>query len=92
MKQPKLNELKIDKRATRRLRTQMTKTNKIKITINVDSDVLADLRQTAAKSGAPYQTLLNRLLREALSKKTNEETRLEHLEKEILAIKKKMVA
>lgn len=92
MKQPKLNELKIDKKETRRLRAQMAKVKKIKITVNVDSDILSDLRQISAKSGAPYQTLLNRLLREAISKKVGEEARLEHLEKEILAIKKKLAA
>ena len=92
MKQPKLSDLKINKKATHRLRTQMGKAKKIKITINVDADILSNLKNTAAKSGAPYQTLLNRLLREVISKKSGEDSRLTHLEKEISAIKKRLAA
>jgi predicted DNA binding CopG/RHH family protein len=92
MKQPKLSELKTEKKATQSLRTKILKTKKIKITINVDSDILSHLRKTAAKSGAPYQTLLNRLLREVIAKKASEETRLDYLEKEISVIKKSLAA
>ena len=46
----------------------------------------------AANSGASYQKLLNQILKEGLSKKTNSEARLDRLEKELEKIRKKLVA
>ena len=39
---------------------------KIKITINIDQDILGILREEAANTGIPYQRLINQLLRKAL--------------------------
>lgn len=92
MKQPKLSHLKIDQTGTRRLRQAAAGTHKIKITINLDSDILTHLRQKASKRGSPYQTYLNNLLREAISKNVSDDDRLEKLEKEVALIKKKLAA
>lgn len=92
MRQPKLNDLVIDRRATREIRSKMKKTRKIKITINVDEDSLALLRQMSSETGAPYQKLLNQILKEGLSKRSEAESRLERIEKELKRIKRKIAA
>lgn len=92
MKQPKLNNLKFDAAGTRNMHYDMRQLKKIKITINVDTDTLSTIRQLAAKSGIPYQTFINRMLRETLTNKKNESTRLDRLEQEIKQIKKKLAA
>lgn len=92
MKQPKISDLKIDKQGTKRLRAQLAKTQKIKITINLDSDLLSAVRKTAKERGSPYQTFINHILRETFTNKKNQEGRLDQLEKELAQIKKKLVA
>lgn len=91
MKQPKLHNLKIDMVGTRRIRERM-RSQKVKITINVDSDTLSAVRELAEKGGMPYQTLLNRLLRETVILKKSEESRLARLEREVNRIKKELAA
>ncbi len=90
MKQPKLDELKIDNKGTRQIRNKMAKAGKIKITVNIDADIIQSLKQTADETGVPYQTLLNRVLRAALEKHHAEESRLDRIEREIETLKKKM--
>jgi hypothetical protein len=46
----------------------------------------------AGKSGASYQKLLNRVLRDGLKRNTHSETRLDRIEKELQQIKKKIAA
>jgi predicted DNA binding CopG/RHH family protein len=92
MKQPKLNDLKIDVRGTKAMRKLMAKAKKIKITINIDSDLLGEIRTMAAKSGIPYQSLLNRVLKEAVMERKSDESRLDRIEREIEKIKKKLSA
>ena len=78
MKQPKLSDLKLDIDGTRRMRSMMAKVRKIKITINLDADILERLRNEATKNGTPYQRYLNRLLREAfIQRKKEEDQRIE---------------
>ncbi|MBS1985320.1 MAG: BrnA antitoxin family protein [Bdellovibrionales bacterium] len=91
MKQPKMSDLKVDVVGTRRMRKQMAKAKKVKITINLDSDLLEVLREMAEERGAPYQSLINRILRQvAMERKTLEDTRLEKLERELALLKKKI--
>jgi predicted DNA binding CopG/RHH family protein len=92
MKQPKLNDLKIDAKGTKNLRKMMAKSKKIKITINVDENILAEVRRMAEEMGTPYQTLLNKVLRDALIAKHNEGSRLDRLEQEVERLKKKLSA
>ena len=92
MKEPKLNELVIDKKGTQQIRRKMAAARSIKITINIDKDNLEILRAKAAQTGVPYQRLLNRLLNSALQNDTQTESRLDRLEKEIGRLKKKIVA
>ncbi len=91
MKPPKL-DLKIDWEGTKRMRKLAARSQKIKITINIDSDILSQIRQRAGKNGSPYQLYLNHLLRETLSQKESEEARLDRLEREVALIKKKLAA
>ena len=90
MKQPKMSNLKIDKRGTKSMRDAMAKSKKVKITINFDADVLDEVKRLAEDTGAPYQTLLNKLLKDSLIKKKAEESRLDKLEKVVRALKKKI--
>ena len=92
MKQPKLSDLKIDVKGTKQMRARMAKARKIKITVNIDEDILESLRDTADASGIPYQSLLNRLLRESVEKASDNDSRLEKLEREVQALKKKVSA
>jgi predicted DNA binding CopG/RHH family protein len=92
MKQPKIDQLKLDSAGTRKMRRKVASTKKLKITINFDSDVLLKLRDLAEKRGVPYQTLMNRLVREALNQNKDELSRLEKLEKEVKKLKLKLAA
>ncbi len=92
MKQPKLNELVIDRRGTKEIRSKMKRSKKIKITINVDEDSLVLLRKMSGETGAPYQKLLNQILKEGLSKRTEAESRLDRIEKELKRIKRELAA
>jgi len=90
MKQPKLGELKIDSKGTRQIRDKMVKPGKIKITVNIDADIIQSLKKSADETGVPYQTLLNRVLRVALEKHHAEESRLNRIERELENLKKKV--
>lgn len=92
MKQPKLSDLKIDTKGTKTMRKMMAKAKKIKITVNVDEDLLAELKLMAEKTGTPYQSLLNRVLKDAVISKKNEGSRLDKLEREVERLKKKISA
>ncbi len=92
MKQPKLSDLKIDTKGTKAIRKMMAKAKKIKITVNVDEDLLFELRQMAEATGTPYQSLLNQVLKDAIFLKKNEGSRLDRLEREVERLKKKISA
>lgn len=90
MKEPKLSDLKYNKKATDSIRKKMAQTDKVKITINFDADILEEVKNMANEMGSPYQTLLNKLLRESIQQKLGEESRLDRLEKEVRDLKKKI--
>lgn len=92
MKQPKLSDLEIDLKETKTIRKIMAKSKKVKITINVDQETLIEIRALAEKMGTPYQTLLNKVLKDAVNSKINEGSRLDRLEREIERLKKKIAA
>ncbi len=92
MKEPKLNELAIDDKGTQQIRRKMAASRSIKITINIDKSNLEILRAKAAKTGVPYQRLLNQFLNSALQNDAQTESRLDRLEREITRLKKKIVA
>ena len=91
MREPKMSDLKMDRKGTKRMRSRMLK-KKVKITINLDSDLISRVRKTATETGSPYQTYINYILREALSTKENQKKRLDRLEKELAQIKKRLAA
>ena len=90
MKPPKMSDLKIDRRGTKTLRKKMSESSKVKITINFDTEVLDEVKKLADDIGAPYQTLLNKIVKDSLKRKKAEENRLDRLEREIKALKKKI--
>lgn len=92
MKKPKLSDLKVDESGTQKIRNRMAKASKIKITVNIDSDVVSKLKQLSAETGVPYQNLLNKLLRESLGKSHSQEARLSQLEREVAMLKEKVSA
>lgn len=92
MKQPKLSDLKLDKKGTKKMREEMGKSPKIKITINFDKDLLDEIKKMAVEVGAPYQTLLNKILKDAIIVKRDENDRLGQLEKEVEKLKKKLAS
>lgn len=98
MKAPKLKDLKTDEKETQRIHQHFKKNSKVKITINIDQDTLLQIRQKSEKTGVPYQTLLNQILKKSLNNLHSDgssasfESRLLRLEKEILKLKKKLAA
>lgn len=93
MKQPTIRNMRLNRSATDEIRRRALKVSKVRITINLDSDVLGSLRAIAEQKGIPYQTYINRILRELGSKRSVEDAdRLEKLEKQVAAIKKKLAA
>jgi CRISPR/Cas system CSM-associated protein Csm2 small subunit len=90
MKRPKLNDLTIDRAATRNLRAQLKKNKNIKITINVDAGTLASIRTRGGKTLFPYYQFLGQLL-----KKNSDDTaisRLDRIERELKKIKRQIAA
>jgi len=92
MREPNIGDLEFNPKGTRQIRQRMARTRAIKITINIDADALAILRAKSAKTGIPYQRLLNQLLKRALQSETETETRLDRLEKELNRLKRQLVA
>ena len=92
MRKPSIRDLKVDTAGTRRLRAEMAGRGSVKITINVDTDSLAKLKELSAESGVPYQRLLNRILKERLAKADTLSSRLDRIEKELARVKKTLAA
>lgn len=94
MKPPKLGDIKVDPKGTAKIRRHSKKSHKIKITINLDQDIIATLKKRADLSGVPHQNILNSILKDALRDKKPDDTnsRLNRLEKELSAIKRKLSA
>lgn len=92
MKQPKLNDLALNIAGTKKIRDMATKSQKIKITINIDKDSLSALKNLAIKTGGSYQKLLNEMVKNGLEKHNDSENRLQKLEKEVAKLKKKISA
>jgi len=92
MKQPKLSDLVIDPEGTKEIRSAMKRAKKIKITVNVDEDSLTRLRKISDQTGIPYQTLLNRILKDGLSQRFEAESRLDRIERDLGKIKRKIAA
>ncbi len=88
MKEPRLNELAINDKGTQQIRRKMAAARSVKITINIDRGNLDILRAKAAKTGVPYQRLLNKFLNRALQNDVRTESRLDRLEKEVTRLKK----
>ncbi len=92
MRKPRIRDVKVDVAGTRRLRAAMAGRGGVKITINVDADSLAKLKELSADSGVPYQRLLNSMLRERLSRAETVHARLDRIEKELARVKKTLAA
>lgn len=92
MKQPKLSDLELDAEGTKKIRSDLKRNKKIKITINIEESILNAVKQEANTTGVPYQNLVNKLLEQALLNNKTEVQRLDRLEKEIRALKKKISA
>ena len=92
MRKPSIRDLKVDTAGTRRLRAEMAGRGRVKITINLDADSLAKLKELSAESGVPYQRLLNGILKERLVKADTLRSRLDRIEKELARVKKTLAA
>ena len=92
MRKPKISNLQLDVGETNRVRKMAKEAKAIKITINIESSTLAKLKSEAARSGVPYQRLLNQALKQALGEKNPSDARLEKLEKEVAQIRRKLAA
>ena len=92
MTEPSLKNLKLSAQETKQIKKLAKKSEKVKITINLDLDSLDALKTISGKTGIPYQRLLNQLLKDALEGQYESESRLDRLEKEIQRIKKRIAA
>ncbi len=92
MKKPKLSDLKIDERGTKNMRSLVAHASKIKITVNIDTDIIKQLKSLSEETSIPYQVLLNKLLKESLEKTRSQEARLRQLEETVAVLRKKVSA
>ena len=92
MKQPNLNNLTIDYSGTRKLRSQLKKTKKIKITINIDERSLTYLRKASGQSAIPYQQILSQVLRDTVIERGEAKSRLDRIERELEKLKRQIAA
>ena len=92
MRKPKISELRSNSGETTRIRKSMARKRSVKITINIDHATLASFRHLAEKTGVPYQRLINRSLADSLVAEAAAESRLERVEREVKALKKKLAA
>jgi hypothetical protein len=92
MKQPNPNDLVIDRTGTRTTRKRLEKARTIKITIHIDQDTLVRLQKKSRQSRVPYQPLLSQVLIAGLSQKTQAESRLDQIEKELKRLKRRIAA
>ncbi len=92
MKKPKLSDLKIDERGTKKMRSLVAHASKIKITVNIDTDIIKQLKSLSEETSIPYQVLLNKLLKESLEKTRSQEARLRQLEETVAVLRKKVSA
>ena len=92
MRQPKLNDLTVDAAGTRKLRSRLTKTRKIKITINIDEQSLTFLRKVSRQSPPPYPWLLNRVFEEETTHTDETKARLDRIERELRKLKRQIAA
>ena len=92
MRQPKLNDLTIDLAGTRKLRSQLAKSKKIKITINIDEQSLTFLRKVSRQSAPPYLRLLNQVLKEGTTYTGETRARLDRIERELEKLKRQIAA
>jgi len=92
MKEPRIGDLRIDPKGTERIRKTVGRGKSVKITINVDAESLAALRMRSARTGIPYQRLLNRVLKKGLQDDNETESRLDRLEKELNRLKRRLSA
>jgi hypothetical protein len=66
----------------------MARARAVKISVNIDRGNWDFLRAKAAKTGIPYQRLLNQFLKTALQTEAETESRLDRLEREVTKLKK----
>ena len=92
MKQPNLSHLKNDRGATKKIRTALSKKNRVTITVNLDTESLKTLQTLSKKSGIPYQRLLNTVLTSNLTQQESVQSRLDRLEQELRKIKRRFAA
>jgi predicted DNA binding CopG/RHH family protein len=84
--------LRIDRAATNKLRASLAKSNRVTITVNLDTESLQALKTLSVKTGIPYQRLLNRLLTTNAARQETVQTRLNRLEQELRKIKRRFAA
>ncbi len=92
MKQPNLTHLKLDRVATKKIRTALSKKNRVTITVNLDTESLKALKTRSSKTGIPYQRLLNTVLTTSVTQQESIQSRLDRLEQEIRKIKRRVAA
>ncbi len=92
MKHPNLSHLRIDRVATNKIRTALSKKNRVTITVNLDSDSLKALKTLSRNTGIPYQRLMNTVLTTNVTQQESIQSRLHRLEPELRKIKRHVAA
>ena len=92
MKQPNLSHLKIDRGATKKIRTALSKKNRVTITVNLDTESLKALQTLSKESRIPYQRLLNTVLTTSVTQQESIQSHLDRLEQELRKIKRRVAA
>jgi predicted DNA binding CopG/RHH family protein len=90
MRKPSVKTLKIDEAETHRVRKATAHHRSIKITININADTLKKLKVLAEETGVPYQRLINRTLADSLASQAKTDSRLDRIERDLAALKKRV--
>ena len=92
MREPRLSHLKIDEKATAKIRRGLARHRDVTITIHVDTKGLHALKEISRRTGVPYRGLVTRVLQEGVKGRVSAEARLDRLEQELKKVRRILVA
>lgn len=76
----------------KKIRTALSKKNRVTITVNLDTESLKALQTLSKESRIPYQRLLNTVLTTSVTQQESIQSHLDRLEQELRKIKRRVAA
>lgn len=76
----------------KKIRTALSKKNRVTITVNLDTESLKALQTLSKESRIPYQRLLNTVLTTSVTQQESIQSHLDRLEQKLRKIKRRVAA